>query len=142
MHVAEVYAFLRAYELYGERSLGLAARDGYVADMALIAAELGVPDPPRTEAEVIAAIARYRPELAGTAQAREAARFLLREPPLPLVLRPISAGLAAAAAALLPRWARHELGLPALPLADEALARPAGHLVVNAIRWGISAPTT
>ncbi len=58
------------------------------------------------------------------------------------MLRPIYAGLAAAAAALLPRWARHELGLPALPLADEALARPAGHLVVNAIRWGISAPTT
>ena len=142
VHVAEVYAFLRAYELYGERSLGLAARDGYVTDMALIAAELGVPDPPRTEAEVIAAIARYRPELAGTAQAREAARFLLREPPLPLVLRPIYAGLTAAAVALLPSWARHELGLPALPLADAALARPAGHLVVNAIRWGISAPAT
>jgi len=140
VHVAEVYAFLRAYEAYGERSLGQAARDGYVADMALIAAELGVPDPPRTETEVLAAIGRYRPELAGTTQAREAARFLLREPPLPLVLRPIYAGLSGAAVGLLPRWARRELGIPALPLADEALARPAGHLVVTAIRWGISAP--
>jgi uncharacterized protein (DUF2236 family) len=108
--------------------------------MALIAAELGIPDPPRTMAEVTAAISRYRPELAGTPQAREAARFLLREPPLPLVLRPIYLGLAAAAVGLLPPWARSELGIPALPLADVIVARPAGHLVVNAIRWGISAP--
>lgn len=140
VHVAEVRSFLHAYEVYGERPLAQADRDGYVADMALIAAELGVPDPPRTEAEVSAALGRYRPELAGTPQAREAARFLLREPPLPLVLRPVYAGLAAAAVALLPRWARRELGIPDLPLADSAIARPAGHLVVSAIRWGISAP--
>lgn len=142
VHVAEVHAFLRAYEVYGERPLGQAARDGYVADMALIAAELGVPNPPQTVAEVLATFGRYRPELAGTQQAREAARFLLREPPLPLVLRPVYAGLAAAAVGLLPRWARHELGIPSLPLADTTLARPAGHLVVGAIRWGISAPNT
>lgn len=140
VHVAEVHAFLGAYAVYGERPLGRAARDAYVADMALIAAGLGVPDPPRTEAEALAAFGRYRPELAGTPQARQAARFLLREPPLPLVLRPVYAGLAAAAVAQLPRWARHELGVPAPPLADAALLRPAGHLVVNAIRWGISAP--
>jgi uncharacterized protein (DUF2236 family) len=140
VHVAEVHAFLGAYEVYGEHPLGQAARDGYVADMALIAAELGVPDPPQTEAEVRSVICRYRPELAGTPQAWEAARFLLREPPLPLVLRPVYAGLAAAAVALLPRWARRELRVPALPLTDATLARPAGHLVVNAIRWGISAP--
>jgi uncharacterized protein (DUF2236 family) len=140
VHVAEVHAFLRAYEVYGERPLGQVARDGYVADMALIAAELGVPDPPGTEAEVLAMISGYRPELAGTPQAWEAARFLLREPPLPLVLRPVYVGLAAAAVALLPRWARRELRIPSLPLADATLARPAGHLVVTAIRWGISAP--
>ena len=141
VHVAEVHSFLHAYEVYGERPLGQAARDGYVADMALIAAGLGVPDPPQTEAGVLAAIGRYRPELAGTPPAGEAARFLLREPPLPLVLRPVYAGLAAAAVALLPRWARRELRIPALPLAGSALARPAGHLVVNAIRWGISSPS-
>ncbi|WP_300612733.1 oxygenase MpaB family protein [Trebonia sp.] len=140
VHVAEIYAFLRAYEVYGGQSLDQAARDGYVADMALIAAELGVPDPPRTEAGVTATIGRYRPELAGTPQAWAAARFLLREPPLPLVVRPLYRGLAEAAVALLPRWARSELRIPALPFADAVLARPAGHLVVNAIRWGISAP--
>jgi len=140
VHIAEIHAFLRAYEAYGSRPLSQAARDGYVADMARIAAALGVPDPPRTEADVLAALGRYRPELAGTPQAWEAARFLLREPPLPLVLRPVYGGLAAAAVALLPRWARRELKIPSLPLADAVLARPAGHLVVNAIRWSITAP--
>jgi uncharacterized protein (DUF2236 family) len=140
VHVAEIHTFLRAYEAYGARPLPQAARDGYVADMARIAAALGVPEPPRTEAEVLAVIGRYRPELAGTPQAWEAARFLLREPPLPLVLRPVYGGLAAAAVALLPRWARRELKIPSLPLADAVLARPAGHLVVNAIRWSITAP--
>jgi uncharacterized protein (DUF2236 family) len=142
VHVTEVHAFLRAYRTYGERPLSQAARDGYVADMALIAAELGVPDPPRTEAEIRAVIDRYRPELAGTPQARDAARFLLHEPPLPLVLRPVYTGLSVAAVALLPHWARRELRLPGLPLADAAIARPAGHLVVHAIRWGISAPAS
>jgi uncharacterized protein (DUF2236 family) len=140
VHVAEIHAFLRAYEAYGARPLGQAARDGYVADMALIAAALGVPDPPQTHADVLAAIGRYRPELAGTPQAWAAARFLLREPPLPMVLRPVYGGLAAAAVALLPHWARRELKIASLPLADVLLARPAGHVVVNAIRWGISAP--
>jgi hypothetical protein len=46
-----------------------------------------VPDPPRTEAELTARIASYRSELAGTAQAREAARFLLLTPPLPAIAR-------------------------------------------------------
>jgi uncharacterized protein (DUF2236 family) len=141
VHVAEVHAFLGAYQEYGEGRLGQAARDGYVADMSVIATELGVPDPPRSEAQMLAVLGRYRPELAGTPQAWEAARFLLREPPLPLVLRPVYAGLAAAAVALLPRWARRELKIPALPLADATVGRPAGHLVVNAIRWGISAPS-
>ena len=142
VHVAEVHAFLCAYDAYGERPLGQAARDGYVADMALIATALGVPDPPRTEAELLGTFGRYRPELAGSPQAREAARFLLLEPPLPLVLRPMYAGLAAGAVALLPRWARHELRIPFVPLADVSLARPAGHLVVTAIRWGLSTPNT
>jgi len=139
VHVAEIDAFLRAYTTYGGKRLGQAERDGYVTDMARIAAELGVPDPPRTEAQVAAAIERYLPELSGTPQAREAARFLLFKPPLPLIIRPIYGGLAAAAVSLLPPWARRELGLPSLPRAEAVLVRPAGQLAVNAIRWSLPA---
>jgi len=55
---------------------------------------------------IIARIASYRAELAGTAQARQAARFLLLTPPLPALARPPYAMLAAAAVSLLPGWAR------------------------------------
>jgi uncharacterized protein (DUF2236 family) len=108
--------------------------------MARIAAELGVPDPPRTEAALADRIGQYRPELAGTAQARAAARFLLLRPPLPVIARGPYAVLAAAAASLLPGWARRPLYLPRLPIAETTLVRPAGHAMVRAIRWATTAP--
>jgi len=99
-----------------------------------------VPDPPLTEAELADRISQYRPELQGTAEARSAARFLLLRPPLPAIARGPYGVLAAAATSLLPGWARRPLYLPRLPLAETALVRPAGHAVVQAIRWATTAP--
>ena len=48
VHVAETDSFLRCHQRYGARPLDEAGCDGYVADTARIAIELGVPDPPRT----------------------------------------------------------------------------------------------
>src|SRR6201998_2127620 len=82
VHIAEADSFLRAHSRFGAHPLDQPERDAYVADLARIGAALGVPEPPRTEAELAARIKEYRPELAATAQAREAARFLLLSPPL------------------------------------------------------------
>src|SRR5262252_10522191 len=141
VHIAEADSFLRAHSRFGAQPLDQAGRDGYVADLARIGAALGVPDPPRTEADLTARIASYRAELAGTAQAREAARFLLLSPPLPAAARPPYAVLAAAAVSLLPGWARRPLRLPRLPVTEAALVRPAGHAMVHAIRWAITPPS-
>ena len=140
VHIAETDSFLRAHTSFGAHPLDQAGRDGYVADMARIGAGLGVPDPPRTEAELTARINASRPELAATAQARDAARFLLLQPPLPVIARPPYAVLAAAAVSLLPGWARRQLRLPRLPVSETVLVRPAGHAMVHAIRWAITAP--
>jgi uncharacterized protein (DUF2236 family) len=140
VHIAEADSFLRAHTRFGAEPLDQAGRDGYVADLARIGAELGVPDPPRTEADLTACIASYRGELAGTAQAREAARFLLLTPPLPAMARPPYTVLAAAAVSLLPGWARRPLRLPRLPVTETTLIRPAGHALVQAIRWAITPP--
>jgi uncharacterized protein (DUF2236 family) len=140
VHIAEADSFLRAHTRFGGQPLDQAGRDGYVADLARIGAALGVPDPPRTEAGLAARIAQYRPELAGTAQAREAARFLLLSPPLPPVARAPYGVLAAAAVSLLPGWARRPLYLPRLPVTEAALVRPAGRAMVHAIRWATTAP--
>jgi uncharacterized protein (DUF2236 family) len=140
VHIAEADSFLRAHTRFGAEPLDQAGRDGYVADLARIGASLGVPDPPRTEAGLTARIDAYRAELAGTGQAREAARFLLLSPPLPVIARAPYGVLAAAAVSLLPGWARRPLYLPRLPVTEAALVRPAGHALVQAIRWAISGP--
>ena len=140
VHIAETDSFLRAHARFGAQPLDQAGRDGYVADMARIGAGLGVPDPPRTESELTARINAYRPELAATAHARDAARFLLLRPPLPVIARAPYAVLAAAAVSLLPGWARRQLRLPRLPVSETVLVRPAGHAMIHAIRWAITAP--
>jgi len=140
VHIAEADSFLRAHARFGAFPLDQEGRDGYVADMARIAVELGVPDPPRTEAELADRIAKYRAELTATSQAREAARFLLLSPPLPLIARAPYGMLAAGAVSLLPGWARQPLRLPRLPLTESLIVRPAGHAMVHAIRWATTAP--
>jgi uncharacterized protein (DUF2236 family) len=140
VHIAEADSFLRAHSRFGARPLNQLERDGYVSDMARIGAALGVPDPPRTEAELAARIEDYRPELAATGQAREAARFLLLNPPLPVIARPPYGVLAAAGVSLLPGWARRHLWLPRLPVTEAAVVRPAGSALVHAIRWATSRP--
>jgi uncharacterized protein (DUF2236 family) len=140
VHIAEADSFLRAHSSFGTRPLDQAGRDGYVADMARIGTALGVPDPPQTEAELADQIRAYRPELAATAEASEAARFLLLRPPLPVIARAPYGVLAAAAVSLLPGWARRPLYLPRLPVTETMLVRPAGQAMVHAIHWAITAP--
>ena len=140
VHITEADSFLRAHTHFGARPLEAAERDGYLADMARIGTELGVPDPPRTEAELTERISGYRAELAATAEAREAARFLLLRPPIPAVARAPYGVLAAAAVSLLPEWARRPLRLPRLPVTETVLIRPAGHAMIQAIRWATTAP--
>lgn len=142
VHLAEIDSFLRAHQRYGAAPLEQDGRDGYVADTARVARELGVLDPPQTEAELAAQLATYRPELAGTAEARTAARFLLLHPPLPLPARVPYALLSAAAVGLLPRWARLPLRLPYLPVAEATVVRLAGQGVTSGIRWAMSPPPT
>ncbi|QGZ52133.1 MULTISPECIES: oxygenase MpaB family protein [Streptomyces] len=140
VHVAEVDSFLRAHRCYGAAPLDRAGYDGYVADAARIAQELGVEHPPRTVAELAEQLAGYRGELRGTPAGREAARFLLLSPPLPWQARPPYALLAAGALALLPPWAHEQLGLPYMPRSARPVARAGGVVVTRAIRWAMDPP--
>lgn len=143
VHVAEVDSFLRAYQRYGAERLDSDVADGYIADSARVATALGVVDAPRDRAELADRLAAYRPELRSTEAARDTARFLLLTPPLPLAARPPYAVLAAAAVALLPRWARRPLRLPYLPLVERTGVTIAGHGLVRTIRWAMTpAPST
>jgi uncharacterized protein (DUF2236 family) len=139
VHIAEIDSFLMAYQLYGATPLDQAGRDGYVADTARVAEALGVPNPPRTEAELRQRLRAYRPELHSTEAAREAARFLLVTPPLPLLARGPYGLLAATAVAMLPAWARLPLRLPYFPPVEATAIRFSGRVLVGALRWALTA---
>lgn len=145
VHVAEIDSFLVSYQRHARRPLTPAQADTYVAQAGWAAGELGVPDPPQTVAALHRQLAAYRPELAMTAGARDAATFLLREPPLPVAARPGYWLLAAGAVALLPGYARDLLGLrlPGRldPAVERLLLRPAGRAGTAAVGWALAEPS-
>lgn len=140
VHIAEIDSFLRSYQRYGAGHLDQDDRDAYVADTARVARALGVVDPPGDEQELRTALAEYRTELRATAAAREAARFLLYRPPLPILARVPYALIAAGAVALLPSWARGPLQLPHIPIVEDTAISYACHAMVLGIRWAMRPP--
>ncbi|WP_255491799.1 oxygenase MpaB family protein [Actinotalea sp. JY-7876] len=138
VHLAEVDSFLLAHQRLGARPLSDEECDEYVAQVAVVGHALGAAPLPTTLAGLHEALGAYRPELRGTTEAREAAAFLLRTPPLPAPARPVYGLLAAGGVALMPAWTRSELGLRYRPRVDAALGRPGGRVATRAIRWALS----
>ena len=128
VHACEVDSFLSAGRAAGIR-LDRADADRYVEEQVRAAALVGVPAEltPRTVAELAAYFAAMRPELGGTKQAREAARYVL-VPPMPVPGRyvlPARLGwttISSLAVGLLPGWARRMYRLPPAPGAGVATA--------------------
>jgi uncharacterized protein (DUF2236 family) len=138
VHAAEIDSFLRAYQAFGRRPLTSGEADRYVEQTAVPARLLGVIDPPTTVAGLGQVLAAYRPELESTPAAREAARFLLLEPPLPLLARPGYGTLASGGVSLLPSWARSMLGIPMPDRVSRCVAQPLGLAGTAAVRWGLA----
>jgi uncharacterized protein (DUF2236 family) len=141
VHVTEADSFLTAYQRYAVSPLSADEADRYVEQGGIVASALGVVDPPTTVAGLRECIEGYRPELESTAAAREAARFLLVHPPLPLAARPGYAALAAGAVSMLPRWARMPLRLPWLPVTERFVGGPIGGAATGVVRWAMSDAT-
>ncbi|MEO9199116.1 MAG: oxygenase MpaB family protein, partial [Antricoccus sp.] len=139
VHLAEVKMFLDAFQTYGAQRLSAQEADQYVAQAGQSARLLGVPDPPQTVQQLDAQLADYRSELEVTPQARQAAKFLLLNPPVPLPLRPGYGIVAAGGVGLLPNWSRRMLGLYIPQFATGAVIKPVGRVGTSTIRWAMSA---
>ncbi len=137
VHAAEVRSFLSAFQAYAAAPLTPEEADLYVAQTARPATLLGATDLPATVAGLDDLVASYRPELEGTPAAREATRFMLLNPPVPLIARPGYALIAAGGVALLPPWARRALRLP-LRGPGVAVATRAGAASAALVRWGMA----
>ncbi|MEO7352389.1 MAG: oxygenase MpaB family protein [Marmoricola sp.] len=137
VHVSEIWSFLNAYQSYAAEPLNAAEADLFVEQTNRAATLLGATELPTTVRELDDVIAGYRPELESTAAAREATRFILLNPPVPISVRPGYALIAAGGIALLPTWARRSLRLPVYG-PGIALASRAGALSTALVRWGMA----
>ena len=137
MHVAEAHSFLAAFQRYGAQPLTAEEADRYVEQSAVVARLLGATEVPTTVAGLEAALRGYRPVLHASDAARDAARFLLLDPPLPWTARPGYGLLAAGGVALLPGWARRELRLP-LAGPGQAVAGELGRVGTGVVRWAMA----
>ena len=138
IHVAEVDSFLASYQTFGETALDAKIADEYVRQSGFISEKLGVVDPPQTVPELQELLESYRPALAISAAAREAADLLLKDPPLSGPGRLGYAVLAAGAISILPPWARMELSLPTMPVVDRLVARPLARSALSTLRWALT----
>lgn len=137
VHIAELDSFLSAHDRFGEQPLVGTERDRYVAESAVVARALGVIEPPTTERQLRRQLDEYRPELRGSREARDAARYLLVRPPLPIAGRAPYGLIAAASVSLMPVWTRWPLRLPWLPVSEATVGRAIGDAVTKTLRWAI-----
>lgn len=140
VHVAELDSFIAAHRAYGADTMSTVEYDEYIVDMALIARKLGVPAPPMSLRGLRDQLGSFRSELHSSPESRDAARYLLLQPPLDTWGRIPYSVIAGAAIAILPAWARIELRIPPTPLVDRVIARPLGGVVTGTIRWATSEP--
>jgi uncharacterized protein (DUF2236 family) len=137
VHACEVDSFLTANQRYGAQRLTPAQADSYVAEMAQVARTLGADPVPTSTAELRAVLRGYRSELRRTPEALDAARFLMVQPPIPLIVRPFYATLATAGFSSMPIWAQQMLGLPLAPPIEATVVRPLTGALVGILRWSL-----
>ncbi|MEP6697351.1 MAG: oxygenase MpaB family protein [Pseudonocardiales bacterium] len=138
VHCCEIESFLSTTRRAGLR-LSAAETDRYIEEQDMAARLIGAGPGPRSMAGLSDYFTDVWPQLGVTAQAREAAHYVLL-PPMPAAVRlatparPAWAGLAGLAFSLLPRWARRMYALPGLPTTDLAATA-----AVAALRTGLLA---
>jgi uncharacterized protein (DUF2236 family) len=106
VHVTEYLAIASANRRFAAHPMSRAELDTYVAEVARVGTAVGVPDPPRSWAELDAAFRRHAPALAVGEQAATAVRYLENPPFLPAVARPPWRAVWAGALACLPPLGR------------------------------------
>lgn len=109
VHIAFMDSFLRCHQLFSPRPLPGGA-DAYIRLWSKSVKPLGLDEVPMSEAELLADLEHYRPELAVTQDTREVIRWI-KHPPLPKTSLPAYRFLFRAALASLPRDYQDMIGL-------------------------------
>jgi uncharacterized protein (DUF2236 family) len=134
VHTAEVACFLAGYQAYAATPLTPAECDEYFAQVARIGQSLGAETVPGSRAEVVGYLARIRPQLRVTPPALDVVR-LLRGYGRNARERVAVKVITNASIALLPGWARAELGLRRPWLVRTLWDRPVARLCGRVMVW-------
>jgi uncharacterized protein (DUF2236 family) len=123
VHLAFADSFLRSFQRFSGRPIPGGA-DAYVRDWAVAGELMGVPDPPRSLAQLESRLDTIWASgiLRADQRVRDTVRFI-RRPPLPALLKPTYPVLFRGAVATLPAPARAMLALPAPGPISEAGTR-------------------
>jgi uncharacterized protein (DUF2236 family) len=140
VHCAEIFMFLSAHRRFGAVKLSDDQADQYVNEMVPLACDLGVLDPPRTVAQLDAALLGFRGELRLSQDGVVARDFVAHR----VVARPLQRFIhrlfVKSAWSLLPPWAAETLGVRTSRVYDRLVIRPGTRLVSALMRSAVPAP--
>lgn len=132
VHVAFMDSFLRAHQNYSRKPIPGGA-DEYVRLWADSVKPLGLESAPNSEAELLATLDNFKPDLVVSEKTRKVIHWI-KKAPLPLLAKPVYALLFHSALASLPNEYRQMIGLRSLPL---WLLRPTTTTLLRLMRFAI-----
>ena len=142
VHAAETSMFLTAYRRYGARRLSDDDGDRYVKEMAHLAIDLGMVNPPTSVAELEATVQRFRPELRLSPDGAVARDFVIRGVQRGLIQRSANWLLVRGSFALMAPWQLELLGVRRRPMTDRLFIHPATALLCRLLRLFVPPPPT
>ncbi len=142
VHAAETSMFLTAYRRYGARRLSDDDGDRYVKEMARLALDLGMVNPPTSVAELEATVQRFRPELRLSPDGAVARDFVIRGVQRGLIQRSANWLLVRGSFALMAPWQIELLGVRRRPMTDRLFIHPATALLCRLLRLFVPPPPT
>jgi len=137
VHCAGTSMFLRAYQRYGQQRLTSADADQYVREVSVTARDMGVLDPPLSVEDLTFALEAFRPELRLSSAGMTARDFVAKGVVESAHQRVAYRLIVDAAYALMEPWALELLGVPAKPVVDRLIVRPAATLLSSAVRLAV-----
>lgn len=140
VHAAETSMFLRGYQRFGKHRVGVGDANAYVAEMALLAHDLGAEAPPSDGAELEATLLRFRPELRLSQDGVEARDFLRDGFVQGVLTRGAYHLLVLSALDLLDPWARELLGVKKSSTMKRLVVRGATHVLCRLVRLFVPPP--
>ena len=134
VHAAEISMFLEGYRRFGRLPLSGRDADDYVNEMAHLARDMGISDPPTLVDELTATLLKFRPELRLTTDAVTARDFVMTGVVSRWNQRIAYWLLVHSAFDLMPPWASEMLGVRTRRVRNRLLVRPATSLLCAVLR--------